>query len=286
MMHVCSVFNLERQIVYDCPLDGTARTSRSMTPQEVQLYSTSLAYQDGSALCTAHTYTVVVTGTRWISQFVMKNTANNLADLLNGWNVPMFAHRSHSLYMTAFEEEEEGNPSCVLLHNVSDSVTTLFCDGGFVADIPVGGVACVQMDYLFPPPLYGIPSSLETPIVVPETIPVMNVTATLYRKRGAGYYTVSDCIVIPAGFYENATALVAAMNMAIHMRGERKGFIFQFVLHKGVLAAEASHKQPEPSSVQFQPLVSSLGLFEQNTLPLRTGKRMHFDAPLKGIICL
>lgn len=109
-------------------------------------------------------------------------------------------------------------------------------------------------------------------------IPSFKITGFIYRKKAsAGYYTCEETVILPKGIYKGIGCIAAALNQQVSMRGERNGYIYHFITHKGKLSMEASHKQPEPSFMEVSPMNAGLGLVEQSVLRLRTKERIDFE---------
>lgn len=133
--------------------------------------------------------------------------------------------------------------------------------------------------------LTGIPPS--GPIVVASEHPLVQITAFLYRKKGAGYYTRQQLVVIPPGFYSNTASLAAFLNLtAVSIRGERNGFIYNFSVYRGQLCIAATHRQPIPSQLMITPVSPMIGLDVgvEIAMPLRTNRYVAFPARLAGPI--
>ena len=108
--------------------------------------------------------------------------------------------------------------------------------------------------------------------------------AYLYHKKSVGFYTRSEVVNVPPGFYQNWDELVAAVNLNLTMRGERNGYIYHLYtkrtadgLHLGVAA---THRQPEPSVLHVDPMIDIFGQKERLELELRTNRRQLFEMPV------
>lgn len=277
----CTLYNLRAGVSYECQCnDINQRAERVLSEEARGVYATTCFGEKGSA-CVDAVFTVVLYGCLDVVQFSIGSGPRTLADIINTWNAKMLK-RQHVVYMTG----DDCHSDRVVLQNHSEYDIVIYCMSSMLGIVNGLSSLVVPVDmFAWGKHYTDCPHNLDAPIVVPQPVACMQVTATLYRKHNAGYYVLQEVVVLPAGFYVSADALVAALNMAVGMRGERRGFIYRFVLHKGLLAAEAAHKQPEPSSVQFRPLNYALGLHEADNLPLRTGKRLYFPGGLSNVLC-
>jgi hypothetical protein len=93
-----------------------------------------------------------------------------------------------------------------------------------------------------------------------------------------------ETIVLPRGVYKDIGYIAATLNQGVGLRGERNGFIYNFITRGGKLAIEASHKQPEPSFMEIVPCNFGLGLMEQDVLHLRTNEKLVFPFDVVSVI--
>lgn len=198
-----------------------------------------------------------------------------LADLVNTWNANSVKLKKHILAMDA----DYSDPDYILLTNASDFICHVWADTYSYYGMWTPGEVrrFIITDFIAD----TIQAPAASPIIISQDIVLFEMTAYLYRRNKSGFYTKTDIAIVPSGFYKTPYALVATMNACITMRGERNGFIYNFIYDSatGLLGVEASHRQPEPSTLELAPLSPYLTASHM-TLPLRTAKRIYFPLPL------
>ena len=202
----------------------------------------------------------------------------NIAEMVNGWNVPHLSPISkHYLVM-----EPSANTQQVLMTNTSTEVVHLFGDKHTLLGTwqPLESRFMDIDDFLYP----SITDS-DTPILVTADTPILQITGYIYRKRDNSFYRNDETLVLPTGFYPNIASLVAQLNACITMRGERNGYIYHFVSGKEPMqiGIEASHRQPDPSYLSIVPIHINIGLCETISLQLRTNKREIFPNQVANV---
>lgn len=186
------------------------------------------------------------------------------------WNDPMFGH-----VLTAVQLQNEENS--IAICNCSDEQMMLVLGHTSIGYSVLGIWQAGEVITLHLSTFVGMGFPALPYIAVMQDMNVFKCTAYLYRKKAdQPYYIRDDIIRLPKGVYANIGHVAAALNQGIRMRGERNGFVFSFVTRGGKLCMEASHKQPEPSFIEIQPLQTTFGLLNQDVLRLRTKERLEF----------
>ena len=216
-----------------------------------------------------------------ISFNIYSQSSQTLADLINVWNANAVKSMKHFLAMDADFTDSDN----ILLTNTSDFTYHLWlADGSHYYGAWMSG-ECRKVlisDIMFPITQYA---QTSIPIIVSQDTVLFETTAYLYRRNNSKFYTKSEVLTAPAGFYKSPYALVATLNSCIQMRGERNGYIYNFIYDstRGLLGVEATHRQPEPSTLQISHL-SPYFTTTNTILPLRTAKRIYFEIPLPYIL--
>lgn len=193
----------------------------------------------------------------------LDNDASHLCEL---WNNPDFGHvlmmsidEGHTMIITNRSNEPMG------LFAANHDILTSSCIGIF------------HPNHSMTLTWNSLVNGIYNGFLVLSDIHVFTCTAYLHRKKiDTPYYTRVDDIILPKGVYTSIGHLAAVLNQQTSMRGERNGYIFQFISHKGRLSIESSHKQPEPSFLEVIPHSGCLGLIEETALKLRTKERIDF----------
>lgn len=217
------------------------------------------------------------------------------ADFINFWNAQAIKYGQHTLNMSP----DFTDASYVILTNLSCDKVHLWAgkskNSYFGSWEPQETRRFPLMNFLNGYSYYEYHGN-DMPILITKNTPVYEATAYLYRRKGrevtGDYYTKQEYVVLPAGMYKDMHTLVAIMNSNITLRGERNGYIYHFITDgRGTLGMEATHRQPEPSSVVFKPLLSDYGgciqfnnaFNDEVTLPLRTSKRVYMACELPTV---
>lgn len=225
--------------------------------------------------------------------YTSSKTIVNVADIINGWNInAMNCIQPFILYITTATASDDGETS-IHMYNSSPEFQYLFAEsfgylgswGGYESKvIDIDSISRRQTSFT----LSRTPPTAPSPIVVLQDRPVFNMTAYIYKKKDSGFYMINETFTIRTGFYDTLTTFIAFLNMNITMRGQRNGFIYQFIHGKtpGTIGIEAAHRQPEPSFLLIEPLSDVLGTQMGNnlTLKLRTSKREFFDGVVASTI--
>jgi hypothetical protein len=260
-------FNKKRGLCYSADQQWLNRTNREMTAEEDSYTSAPLPKSDWSFF--------------YLSQQIMYSFSLHpkpcdVGSLVNAWNYQAVQHIAHPISMTPASEED------VLLTNTTDQCIYLYSDSHMIAVLE--GWSCVRVPHLC---FYTKCEIIQPAVLVREDTPILFLRAYLYRKGNSSsgtYYIREETLVLPAGFYEDLGIMVATLNSSIAMRGERNGFIYNFEQKRGKLSIIATHRQPEPSSLEVTPLVSTIGLEEACVLQLRTNKRLVFERPVCNMV--
>lgn len=227
-----------------------------------------------------------------------KKAVYTLADLVNGWNMCAIqnGHDEQHLVMRPVSSSPQHkthvqiiNTSCCTstIHAFASTYGYIGCwRPGEEKKVPITSFTKAQTTTL------TLAQNVNGPIVVMQDRPVFKMTAYIYKKNTPTVCVIQETVVLRAGFYQNITALIALLNMNITMRGERNGFIYQFVQGKSssskgmTMGVEAAHRQHEPSFLLIEPISSMLGAWEGEalTLHLRTSKRCMFECPVASVI--
>jgi hypothetical protein len=285
-MATFTLFNLPRGVFYESVFDANNGLYTTTTPM-----SDDLAAYVQTPLASVYmpvTYSFAFQFATAPSVFSIYNTIETLADLVNAWNAQAIKFGNHTLAMSP----DYTDASYVCITNTLDMQVHLWtgpsCDSYFGAWEAHETRRIAINDFA-----QGILSApfLESPIIVTNDLFPFEATAYLYRRKAnvmSEYYTKNQTIIIPAGFYQNIHTLVAVLNANIHLRGERNGFIFNFITDgKSRIGVEATHRQPEPSVLTLKPLLQSnqSSIFNEHmSLPLRTSKRMFFTNEIDVIM--
>ena len=214
---------------------------------------------------------------------------STLSDLVNVWNANAVKVKKHVLAMdTDFSDSDY-----IFLTNTSDFTCHLWSGyftyhgmwtPGECRRFPITDITSSFQSQISSSQSQISSSQSQSPIIVSQDMLLFDTTAYLYRRNSSNFYTKTDMVIAPAGFYKTPYALVATINACIGMRGERNGFIYNFIYDSatGLLGVEASHRQPEPSTMEITPLAPYFTA-SNVTLPLRTAKRIYFPLPMPFI---
>jgi len=271
-------FNLARMLMYESTCKGTTITSE-LNNEFAEFVSTPLA-----ASIDPIQVTFAYDGYYPAYPFAFAQTSaiTTIADLVNNWNAQAVKLGNHGLAMTP----DYSDPTFVYMSNISDMTAHLWIGNVYVGLWAPREIRHVSISEFTSP----TPASTTSPIIVSQDTPILNVTAYLYRRtKTGGFYTKTETVTIPAGFYANTYSFVAMMNATIKIRGERNGFIYHFICDSnGNIGVEATHRQPEPSMVVFEQVdllaCMNIGIFDTINLPLRTAKRVHFNGRVSHIL--
>lgn len=266
-------YDTNNHIIYKANPSESPTASREPLPLDVIVNISFIVEPHTPA-----TYTFAFDGYAPGYTFAFEKTVRCLADLINNWNMFAVKFNYHTLVMSPDPE----NTGHVYITNISDMPVHVWAgpsgyQGGWA---PHQTRSMVANDFLTGAPHYMY---LNAPVLIAEDTPMFEVTAYLYRKTKEEFYTKTETICAPMGFYTDITDLIAVMNARIQMRGERNGYVFQFSTRRTktgevCFGIKASHRQPEPSFARFQPYASAIvfGMSEEAELPLRTNKQMFF----------
>lgn len=223
-----------------------------------------------------------------------KKAVHMLSDLINGWNMCAIqnGHEEQHIVMRPISVSSSYQKTHVHVQNTSKYTIHVFAfTHGYVGcwspyeekQVPINSFTkAVGMT--------NTTTVVNGPIVVMQDRPVFKMTAYIYKKTSTTVCVITENVVLRAGFYPNITALIAILNMNITMRGERNGYIYQFVQGKTsramTMGVEAAHRQHEPSFLLIEPVSSLLGAWEGEalTLHLRTSKRCMFECPVAHVM--
>jgi hypothetical protein len=205
-----------------------------------------------------------------------------IADLLNMWNGSAVRYGNHSFSM----EIDLNDPEKIVITNL----------GAYKVHLWTGiynyhGSWEPNTSLRIPLDDFLDGSKVKTgPIIVNQNTHIADVTVYLYRRNTDAFYTRAESVIVPAGFYSSVESLVAILNSGITLRGERNGFIYQFITHykKGLvyIGIEASHRQPDPSVLHFTPtsFASAFGVEDPFELLLRTNKKHIFSCSIHSMV--
>lgn len=236
------------------------------------------------------TYTVAIDNFYPGFSFTFTRPISTIAELVNEWNVQAVKFQKHCFSL----EPDFHDNNYVYITNNSLNDMHVWC-GSFsylgmwkVQETKRFLISEFILSDTFLLSSHPSPSpSIPSPIVISQDTHVFDFTAYLYRRNDKGFYTKTESVIIPAGFYANIYDFVAVLNTRIFMRGERNGFIYNFIVSGDMkIGIEASHRQPEPSVLQVSNVTSLAYLIgmcdSMMSLPLRTSKRIHFTGHVAG----
>lgn len=267
------LINLSRNVAYLMELDGSKQIC-GLSEADVEFYNRPI-----DNVYIKRKWTFAFDGLIG-STFEISIDVTTVADFINGWNYTAIIKGLHTLAAYVDYEEELER---IAIFNTCQLTVHLWADSVYMGAWTSGEYRMFTFAEFF-----SINAFVQSPIMVTATTPVFEVTAYLFRKRDAGFYTKSEVVCIPPGFYADLETFVATLNLSVSMRGERNGYIYNFFIRrtrKGetFIGVEASHRQPEPSSLVIRPMVAAeaLGQLEEINLPLRTNKRAIFELPIQ-----
>jgi len=304
-------FNFDRMVVYEVSITDGTRQTTTMSPECIDYVRSPLGLS-----CPSHdvhqtlSFSFVWDAIYPANTFRFINQLATLADLINEWNFQAIKLGQHNLAM--YIDYSDPDAQHVYVMNTSEFAVHLWAVGGVQRyfgtwapyDIRHFNIADFLSAYPLGQSFDAIPPARAptSPFVVGQSISVFEATAYLYRRgHTGGFYTKSELLTIPAGFYRDLQSFVAAVNASITMRGERNGFIYHFIVDSSLarIGIEATHRQPEPSVLVLTPLSGSgtdslpqtmavaLGLGNSLvpiTLPLRTARKVYFPEDMAYVI--
>ena len=261
------LINLGRRVAYFVQTDGERHTF-TLSEEEVEFYSSQIDHVE-------QTWIFAFDGLLG-STFTIEN-GRTVANFINRWNFSAIGHGHHTLAVYIDFSYR------ITVINTCPIVVHLWGGDKYKGSWAPGEMRVFTMAEFFSS------SFGPSPIMVMTTTPLFDVSAQLFRKRDAGFYTKTEVLSIPPGFYRDLESFVAMLNLSVSMRGERNGYIYNFFIRRtrkgeSFIGVEASHRQPEPSSIVIRPSVAAeaLGLLEEINLPLRTNRRTVFERSIEG----
>ena len=291
-MAVYTLFNFDRMLVYEVScIDDTRRTTE-LSPECAEYIRRPLCF----AKTPTRSFSFAWDGVHPANTFHFINQLSTVADLINEWNFQAIKYTQCQHTLAMYPDYVDPDAQHVYVMNTSTFAVHLWAVGGVQRYLGTWAPSTIRYfniaDFLSSSASASAPTRApRSPFVVGPCVlnPVFEATAYLYRSgHSASFYTKSEILTIPAGFYRDVQSFVAAINASITMRGERNGFIYHFIADSSLsrIGIAATHRQQDPSLLVLTPLsdahaqtmAAALGFGPDAhiTLPLRTARKIYF----------